>query len=230
MLLINKIFGSSVGRKLAVGVTGLMLSGFILGHLIGNLQVFAGPDAVNSYAAKLQSLGPVLWVIRLVLLTAFISHVVLSIKLKMENSAARPVRYAQEKTIRATLASLTMPVSGLVILAFLVYHILHFTTGGFHSEYYHMKDYAGRHDVYSMIVMSFRDPLISLSYLTAVSMLSLHFRHAVQSVFQTFGWTGYGIRHYFDKVSLALSFAVFTGYASIPAAAYFNILKLTGES
>jgi succinate dehydrogenase / fumarate reductase cytochrome b subunit len=197
--------------------------------MLGNLQVFSGPDAVNGYAEKLASLGSLLWVVRFILIASFVIHIVISTQLRMENTSARPVAYAMQNTVKATLASRTMHLSGMVILAFLIYHILHFTVGYFNSEYFHLQDYSERHDVYSMIIMNFRNPLISLSYITAVTVLSLHLRHAMQSVVQTLGWSGFGIMKYFDKISLTLAIVVFTGYTSVPLAVIFKIIKLSGE-
>jgi succinate dehydrogenase / fumarate reductase, cytochrome b subunit len=230
MLLLKKIFLSSIGRKMTSAVTGSLLVVFVFGHLFGNLLVFLGPDAVNSYSEHLHNLGPVLWVVRIILFFSILIHVAVSLYLKYENISARPVRYKKEAVVRATLSARTMVLSGSVIASFIVYHLLHLTFGYFHSEYSQLTDYSGKHDVYSMIVMSFRNPLISLSYITAVTLLSVHLRHAMQSVIQTVGFTGFKIRKYFDAFSVILAVAVFTGFASIPVAVLLKIIKLTGES
>src|SRR5450432_2608237 len=120
-------YRSSIGRKWVVALTGLVLVGFVVGHLIGNLQIFLPPDYINTYAHKLQALGPLLWIVRLGLLLAFALHVINTIALVKENLAARPARYAVKRTKRATIASKTMMISGLILLTFIIFHIAHFT-------------------------------------------------------------------------------------------------------
>ena len=118
---------SSVGRKILVAVTGVMLVAFICVHLLGNMSLFAGADAINTYAAKLHSLGPVVWIFRAVMLLIFAVHVIFAVQLTIENSSARPDAYMQKVNEEATFFSRSMIVTGCVILAFVVYHILHFT-------------------------------------------------------------------------------------------------------
>lgn len=120
---------SSLGKKYVMAVTGLLLIGFVLGHMAGNLLIFAGPDALNSYAHALQSKGPLLWVVRAGLLAVFVVHLAVALRLVAENRAARPTRYAYEQTLEASWASRNMFLTGLVLLAFIVYHLAHFTLG-----------------------------------------------------------------------------------------------------
>ncbi|HEX2099631.1 MAG TPA: succinate dehydrogenase, partial [Candidatus Synoicihabitans sp.] len=130
MSLLRNLFTSSIGRKFLMAVTGLVLIGFVTGHLVGNLQVFSAPDQLNGYAHFLQSLGPTLWAMRLFLLACVVIHIWTGIALVLENRRARGAQpYGAKRFIRATLASRTMHLSGLVVLAFLVYHIAHFTIG-----------------------------------------------------------------------------------------------------
>src|SRR5262245_46672025 len=121
--------GSSIGSKVVVAVTGIGLLGFVIGHLLGNLLIYGGPNALNGYAKALEDNLALLWTARLGLLSIFVLHVGLSVRLSLRNRAARPVRYACEGTVRASYASRTMLYSGLVILAFVIYHLLHFTFG-----------------------------------------------------------------------------------------------------
>src|SRR3954464_10141162 len=123
------LFRSSIGRKFLMAVTGLILIAFVIGHLVGNLQVFSGPDRLNGYAHFLQSLGPTLWAARIGLLIAVGIHVWAATVLTLENHAARQTKYGVKHTIRATLASRTMRWTGYVVFAFILYHLAHFTLG-----------------------------------------------------------------------------------------------------
>ena len=129
MNLVGAFFRSSIGRKILMAVSGLILIGFVIGHLVGNLQIFQEPDHINGYGAFLHSLGPTLWVVRLVLIAAVVIHIWAATVLTMENHAARKEKYDVKHTIRATVSSRTMRWTGAVVLAFIVYHLAQFTFG-----------------------------------------------------------------------------------------------------
>ncbi len=124
---LGSLFGSSIGRKMIVAVTGIILMVFVVGHLLGNLQIFLGPDWINGYAQHLRDLGPLLWVVRGVLIVAVALHIYFTILLAIENRRARPAGYVKSEPVKATFASRHMVVSGLVVLAFIIFHLLHFT-------------------------------------------------------------------------------------------------------
>ncbi len=229
MLIYQKIFHSSIGRKFVMAGTGFLLIGFLLGHMLGNLQIFLGQDALNSYAKFLQESHGLVWVIRTGLLVIFLTHVRVAVALKRENLKARPVNYTRQSTVQASLSSRTMILSGLVILLFLVYHLLHYTLGEVHSRYYHLVDAMGRHDVYTMVVLSFREPLISLSYVSAMTLLAFHLRHALPGMFQSVGWSNDSLRGYLDKIGIAFALILFVGYTSIPVSILLKLIKLPGE-
>ncbi len=133
---IGKYPMSSLGKKYIMAVTGLILVGFVIGHMAGNLQMFLHPDWMNEYAYKLQNFPyGLLWVIRLVLLIAVIAHVVAAVLLVIENKKARPKGYALNKPLQASFASMTMRWSGVVLLAFIIFHVLHFTVQSTHPEF-----------------------------------------------------------------------------------------------
>jgi succinate dehydrogenase / fumarate reductase, cytochrome b subunit len=218
MNLVGSLFRSSIGRKILMAVTGVILIGFVIGHLVGNLQVFQDPDHINGYAQFLRNLGPTLWIARFVLLASAVIHIWAATALTLENSRARGAEpYAVKHTIRATLASRTMRLTGYVVLAFLVYHLAHFTWGAAQKETFKenlpawkmQTDYkvfgltavkagAEVEDVHTMVIRGFQPPLISLFYIVAVGLLSFHLLHGFDSLFQTFGlrshkWAG-GLR------------------------------------
>lgn len=184
---LSKALSSTLGTKVMVGATGAFLAFFLLGHMAGNLQLFLGQDAVNTYAATLKGMPGPLWAARIVLLASVLLHIVGNLKLRARNQAARPQEYATKKPIDSTIYSRTMLLSGFVILAFIVYHLAHFTLGLIHPEYYALTDSEGRHDVYSMTVLGFQDPLVAATYLVAMGLVFMHLAHGVASLFQTFG-------------------------------------------
>jgi succinate dehydrogenase / fumarate reductase cytochrome b subunit len=226
-MILKRLVTSSVGRKTIVAVTGLLLILFILVHMLGNWNMFLGPDAMNSYAAKLQSLGGLLWIARIGLIVIFLLHVFFTIQLNIENKQARPIPYKKKDYVRATLTSRNMAVSGLLILAFVIYHLLHYTLGVVQPETFKAKltDAQGRPDVYMMVIYGFRNPIISLSYIIAMLLLAMHLDHAVQSVFQTLGWTTKNIFPKLIRFSRAFAIFIFIGYTLIPLSILLGIIK-----
>src|SRR4051812_9044840 len=170
-----------------MAITGLALLGYVIVHMIGNFQVYQGRDALNAYAKMLKGMATLLWGARLTLLVLFVAHVYLGITLSLENRAARPIGYLRFEYEQASLATRTMLLSGLVILAFVIFHLLHFTFGAIQSEYHGAEDPAGRPDVYAMVIHGFRNPIITISYVIAQLFLGLHLYHAVPSMFQSVG-------------------------------------------
>ncbi len=221
-----------------MAVTGLVLIGFVIGHLVGNLQIFSHPDKINGYAEFLHGLGPLLWVARIGLLVAVVIHIWAAVVLTIENRRARgPSPYGAKNTIRATLASRTMRWTGVVVLAFIVYHLLHFTLGGVEKEtfkdnlpaYTLSEDYhvAGMTvvpqgkvvaDVHSMMVFGFQNIPVSIFYIIAVGLLSYHLLHGVDSMFQTLGWRNHRWSEGLRKIALLFALGYFIANAAIPLA------------
>jgi succinate dehydrogenase / fumarate reductase, cytochrome b subunit len=212
----SRYIRSSIGMKQLMGVTGLVLLGFIIAHLLGNLTIFAGPDAMNDYAVKLRDFGPLLWIMRLIVLGAVLLHIGASLRIVALNRAARPVRYQVFKPRTTPYYARAMAWTGLIIFAFVVFHLLHLTFGAVYPEHYALEDAQGRHDVYSMTVLGFQNVLVSASYIVAVGLLALHLAHGIGSLFQSLG-----LRHpkYTPKIETGghwLAALLFIGYASIP--------------
>ena len=220
------LFTSSVGRKLLVALSALGLVFFLIAHLLGNLLIFQGPESLNSYAATLREYPALLWFARLSLLGIFLLHMVLGLQLSIENRRARGKRYARDNTVQASLASRSMALTGLVMLAYIVYHLLHFTFGISHPEYFHLKDSLGRQDVYSMVVMSFQEPVISFAYALALFLTLLHLSHGIPSLFQSVGWNSSAHSRNIKIVGTTLALLLFIGYSSIPLAVYVGLVKL----
>jgi succinate dehydrogenase / fumarate reductase cytochrome b subunit len=229
MNLLGSLFQSSIGRKILVALTGLVMFGFVTGHLIGNLQVFGPPELINVYAYKLEALGPILWVIRSFLLVCLVVHVWLTIQLTLENRAARPQKYAVNHVNRATLASRVMAISGLIVLVFVVFHLLHYTIRINHPEWqelsFALTDGTMVRDVHTMIVQGFSNLWVSLFYIFAVGLLSYHLSHGIESSIHTLGlkneqWAK-GIRTF----SVAYCWLYFLGNAAMPIAVLTGFLK-----
>lgn len=219
-------FTSSVGKKFLVAITGVALILFLIGHLLGNLTIFAGQDAINTYAVKLRELGPLLWAARIGLLVAVAIHIWTTVQLTLENRKARPVGYAVRTHVQSTLFARTMRVSGVVILAFVIFHLAHFTWFWVHPEWRNLHDPQGRHDVYSMVILGFSNPVVSAFYALALGLLCFHLSHGIASVFQTLGWSNQTTRPLFEKGGLLFSWALFAGYVSIPLAVLFRFITL----
>jgi succinate dehydrogenase / fumarate reductase cytochrome b subunit len=209
-----------------MAASGAVLVGFVIAHLIGNLQIFLGPEALNRYAAFLQSNLEFLWPARIFLLAMVVVHIVTSVQLTLEARAARPVAYGQKEYIKATLASRTMAISGLMVLGFIVYHLLHFTFLKVHPEFSQYTDTAGRHDVYRMMVLSFQQPVISIAYIVPIFFLCAHLSHGISSMFQSLGANNLSSRHCLSTGGSVLAWAIFVGYASIPLACLLGFVKV----
>jgi len=223
--LVIAFYQSSIGKKIVVGLTALVLIVYVLGHLIGNLQIYIGQNQINAYAKFLHDLGPILWVVRVVLLAAFVTHIVATIQLAHENRLAKPQKYAVPGYQRSTLASRTMIISGLIVLCFVIYHLLQFTLHVTDPEFRHLRDSLGRPDVYRMLILGFRHPLVSLFYVLALFLLASHLSHGFESVTQTLGIDNRKISRFIATGGQALTWLIFAGYVSIPATILLGIIR-----
>ncbi len=217
---------SSIGGKVIMAITGFLLFGFVIAHLLGNLQLLSGPDKINAYAKMLHDLGPLLWVARIGLLAIFVLHVATGIRLSRANKAARPVPYAREATLQATFASRSMVLTGLSLLAFIVYHLLHFTLGVTNPEHYARKAAgAGGHDVYAMVTTSFSNPAIVAAYVVFQVVLFFHLKHGIQSLAQTLGLSHRRFMSMIQKLSFLLAAVLAGGNAILALSVLFGIVK-----
>ena len=166
-----------------VALTGIVLVLFVIGHLLGNLSIFLGPDAINSYAQFLQGLGEILWMIRLFLLACVGLHIWFTITLWHENMRARPQKYAVKNDLDTTVYARLMRLSGLVVLAFVLFHLAEFTWQAFTPEYRSWHDVQGRHDVYRMVIAGFSNPFVTGFYILAIGLLAMHLSHGIASLF-----------------------------------------------
>jgi succinate dehydrogenase / fumarate reductase cytochrome b subunit len=204
-------FCSTLGRKVVMAVTGVILFGFVIGHLAGNLLLYRGPDAINAYAVGLRHLGGALWAARLVLLVSVIAHIWAATALTRSNWKARPHGYAQRKDLAATYASRTMVWSGPLVLLFIVYHLLHFTFGTVHGSFV-------EGDVYHNVVTGFQVPLVSGFYILAMLALGLHLYHGAYSMMQSVGLNHPQINALRRTFATVFAVAIVLGNISFPIA------------
>ncbi len=230
MNVLTGLFGSSLGKKYIMALSGLAMFGFVVAHMLGNLQVFLGPEAINDYGYFLQSKPELIWPARAGLLLAVILHVWAAIKLSWENKAARPQSYGNYRIVAASYASRTMMITGLVLLVFIVYHLLHFTVqmqgiNFANTNFISMEDAKHHHDVYNMIVVGFSQPLVSIFYIVSMTLLSVHLSHGISSLFQSLGWKNRKYGTLIDRFALVMAAILVVGYSAIPIAVLTGILK-----
>lgn len=221
-----QVLTSSLGKKIIMAVTGFGLVGFVIVHMLGNLQIFLGADTLNAYAKLLKSSAEALWAFRLGLLSMAVLHIAVAVSLVLENRKARPLGYSAEKN-SASWASRTMAITGIIVAAFVIFHILHFTVGAVGSEYHAHnipRDAEGRADVYTMVTTGFANPWISAFYIISVGLLCWHLSHGVSSMFQSLGLRNRRSAHLLDKLAVGISMAVFLGMSSVPAAVLLKLI------
>jgi succinate dehydrogenase / fumarate reductase cytochrome b subunit len=217
---------STIGTKGVMAATGLALLGFVLVHMLGNLQIYAGPERLNGYAKKLRDLGPLLWVMRGALLAIFLLHVVSAWRLWRMNRSARPVPYRTLEPQVTSYAARTMPWTGLVVAAFVVYHLLHLTFGVTNPEHASLHTADGLHDVYAMVVRGFSLWPVSLAYVVAQALLALHIAHGASSAFQTLGTTHPRLAFLRSGFGPGVAVLVFLGNVSIPLSVLAGLVRL----
>ncbi len=240
----SKFYASSIGKKFIAAVTGLILFGFLAGHVAGNLKVYTGADQVeiegteaavnvphiDQYGHFLREVGEplvpkmfVLWGARAVLLASVILHVMVVIQLSLKSAEARPVNYVKSKKAAASWAARYMMVSGSVVLAFIIFHLLHFTAGAIViGEFEHGK-------VYKNLQSSFANPLVSLGYVVVMAMLAFHMYHGVWSLFQTLGLDNPDRNKILRGFAIVASIGIAVGFASVPLAFLVGALPELGE-
>ena len=212
-----------------MAVSGLILAGFVIAHLLGNLLIYLGPDAINAYAKKLREMGLGLWAARTGLLAAILVHIWTSVQLTSENRRARPQRYARHQLVETTVAARTMMISGIVLVVYLIYHLLHFTFRVTNPEISHGIDRLGRHDVYTMMVLSFQNIYVCAAYVVGVATVCFHLSHGIASAVQTLGFNDERMIARWARAGRLLAFAVFVGYVSIPVSVFLGFIPLAGR-
>ncbi len=212
------LYRSAVGKKVLMALTGLMLFGFVLGHMVGNLKIYQGPEKLNAYAEWLREVGSpavphggVLWIARIGLLAAVGIHILSAWQLTRMSRKARPHDYAKLESVQLTYASRTMRWGGVIVALFVVYHLMHLTWGSLHSDFI-------PGDAYHNVVAGFQVLPISLFYIVAQVALALHLNHGLWSLFQSLGWNHPSINPWRRRLAGAFAAIVFIGNVSFPIA------------
>jgi succinate dehydrogenase / fumarate reductase cytochrome b subunit len=215
-----------------MAATGGVMFLFVIGHLVGNLQVFIGPDQINAYGHFLQSNLEIIWPARIVLLGCVALHIWAAARLTQENLAARPVNYAVWEPTAASYASRTMVWSGVIVAVFIIYHLLHYTVmvqadkiGLTGREFQSLLDGQQRHDIYKMMILGFSNLWVSLFYMAGVGLLCLHLSHGASAMWQSLGWKKNSYSPVLDGLARWGSLAIFLGYVSIPLAVLLKVIQ-----
>lgn len=223
MQLVRNFWQSQVGKKIIMAVTGLIGVGFVLGHMVGNLQMFQPPEKINGYAHFLHNtMGGALWAVRLVLIGAVVLHVVAAVQLTRQKQAARPGRqgYVKWEPQISTFASRTIRWGGALLLVWLVYHILHFTV-----RWDVIAPGYSDTDVYNNVVTGFSRPLVVAFYVVAMGALALHLFHGAWSSFRTLGISQPRPRPTTRTIATAVAAIVTLGFAAVPLGVAFRLIK-----
>jgi succinate dehydrogenase / fumarate reductase cytochrome b subunit len=204
-------WNSTNGKKAVMAVTGVILFGFVIGHLAGNLQIFEGRAKINAYGRFLHSIGELLWPVRILLLVAVALHITATVQLALVKKRARPVDYSRKQAIASSYASRTMYWSGPIVLAFIIFHLMQFTLGYIHPEAVFIPD-----DVFHNLVSGFRVWWVSAWYIFSMCLLGLHLRHGLWSMFQSLGLNHPRHTPILKSAALVVALAIVLGYISIP--------------
>ena len=211
---------STNGKKVVMAVTGAMMFAFVVGHMLGNLQMFEAPEHINAYGHFLHNLGELLWIERGIMLLAIVLHITATVQLALRSRAARPVGYSRQQAIASDYASRTMYWSGPIVLAFIILHLLHFTAGVIHP---HATFVEG--DVYDNVVSGFQVWWVSAWYIFAMVLLGLHLSHGIWSMFQTVGLAHPRLTPILKNAARAVATLIVLGYISIPIAVLLGFIK-----
>ena len=217
-------YDSTIGKKVVMAVTGVILFGYVLGHLIGNLQIYSSnPQQINDYAKFLHSHGVLLWVVRCGLLAAVVLHITASIQLWMLKQKARPQAYVKKDDVPASYAARTMIWSGPIIAAFVVFHILHLTVG---SVLPLNVTPTGEMDVRANVITGFQHPSVAVFYIIAMALLCMHLYHGLWSMFQSLGINHPRYTPLLKKFAAVFAWFVALGNISIPVMVMLGVLAL----
>ncbi|MFY9793729.1 MAG: succinate dehydrogenase cytochrome b subunit [Candidatus Sulfotelmatobacter sp.] len=208
-----------IGKKVVMAITGVVLVGFVIGHMLGNLKIFSGPDEINAYSRFLREVGTpaldygqLLWVVRIVLLLCVALHITSAFQLSRMSWAARPVGYDVKRNLETTFAARMMRWGGVLLVAFIIFHLLHLTAGavGFQAgQFRHLA-------VYQNVTAAFSVWPVTVFYLVAMAALCLHLDHGIWSMLQTLGWNTARNEKTLKIASRAIAIMVFLGFSSVP--------------
>ena len=211
---------STNGKKVVMAVTGAMMFLFVVGHMLGNLQMFEAPEHINAYGHFLHNLGELLWLERGVLTLAIVLHITATVQLALRSKAARPIAYSRREAINSSYAARTMYWSGPIVLVFLIFHLLQFTAGYIHPQSQFIEG-----DVYHNVVAGFQVWWVSAWYIFAMVLLGLHLSHGLWSMFQSVGLAHPRISPLLKNAARSIAALIVLGYISIPISVLLGLIK-----
>lgn len=214
-----RLYSSTLGKKVLMAVTGIILFGYLVGHMLGNLQIFMGAEQIDRYAELLHSNAAFLWGVRLVLLFCLGVHIVAAFQVWWRSRQARPVKYKVFNPPAVDYAAKTMVWSGPIIAAFIVYHLLHLTVGSVHSDYEHLGPF---HNV----IVGFQSVPVAIAYIVALLLLGVHLYHGLWSLFQTMGWDHARLGSWRRLFAIVASVTIIGGFLAVPLAVMTGVLHL----
>jgi succinate dehydrogenase / fumarate reductase cytochrome b subunit len=215
---VARFYDSTIGKKAVMALTGLILFGYLVAHMLGNLQVFLGPQVINGYAETLHGNPPLLWGVRILLLVSVILHIWAALQLSSLKSAARPVAYVKPGNVQASLASRTMMVSGPFIAIFVIGHLMHLTTGTIHPRFAELRPYEN-------VVTGFSNPVASILYIVAMILVGFHLSHGVWSMFQSVGFSHPRYTPLIRKFAAVFSWILIAGFIAVPIAVLTGLVR-----
>jgi succinate dehydrogenase / fumarate reductase, cytochrome b subunit len=213
-----RFYDSTIGKKAIMAITGLILFGFLIAHMLGNLQIFLGMEVMNHYAETLHANPPLLWGARIVLLVSVLLHIWSSIQLYSLKKQARPIAYVKPGNVKASWSSRAMMLSGPVIGAFVVYHLLHFTTGTLHPQFVELR-------AYENVVSGFRNPLVAGIYIVAMLLAGSHLSHGIWSMFQSVGFSHPRYTPVIKKFASVFAWILVAGFIAVPIAVLAGLVR-----
>ena len=217
---VARFYDSSIGKKAVMAVTGLVLFGFLILHMLGNLQVFLGREVMNHYAETLHGNPGLLWVARVVLLVSVVLHTWAAIQLTAVKAAARPVAYIKQGNVQGSTGSRTMMLSGPVIALFVIGHLLHFTTGTIHPQFVELH-------AYENVITGFANPIAAGLYIVAMILVGFHLSHGIWSMFQSIGFSHPRYTPLIRKFAGVFSWILIAGFISVPIAVLAGIVRIS---
>jgi len=215
---VARFYESTIGKKAIMAVTGLILFGFLIAHMLGNLQIFLGPAVMNHYAETLHGNPALLWTARIVLLLSVVLHIWASISLSMLKREARPVAYVKHTPVTSSWASRTMMLSGPIIAAFVIFHLLHLTTGTIHAQFIPLHAYENL--VNGFLVIPF-----SVAYIAVMILIGFHLSHGIWSMFQSVGFSHPRYTPAIKKFAAVFAWILIAGFISVPVAVLTGLVR-----
>ena len=215
---VARFYDSTIGKKVIMALTGAILFGFLIGHMLGNLQVFLGREVMNHYAETLHGNLPLLWGVRILLLVSVLLHTWAAVQLTAVKAAARPVAYVKPANVQATTGSRTMMLSGPVIALFVIGHLLHLTTGTIHPQFVELH-------AYENVVNAFSNPIASGLYIVAMILVGFHLSHGIWSMFQSIGFSHPRYTPLIKKFSGIFAWVLIAGFIAVPISVLAGLVR-----